>query len=56
MLDGGYRGEEFIRWVMDMFWWIVEIVLRHLEKRVLSIYQSVELSNELLAGLIGADA
>lgn len=33
MLDGEYRGEEFIRWVMDMFWWIVKIVLRHLEKK-----------------------
>ena len=28
-MDGGYRGEEFMRWVMDMFRWIVEIVLRH---------------------------
>lgn len=27
-MDGGYRGEEFMRWVMDMFRWIVEIVLR----------------------------
>ena len=28
-MDGGYRGENFMRWVMDMFRWIVEIVLRH---------------------------
>jgi hypothetical protein len=27
-MDGGYRGEEFARWVIDMFRWIVEIVLR----------------------------
>ncbi len=27
-MDGGYRGEDFMRWVMDMFRWIVEIVLR----------------------------
>jgi transposase len=30
---GGYRGEEFARWVIDMFRWIVEIVLRPLEKK-----------------------
>lgn len=32
-MDGGYRGENFMRWVMDVFRWIVEIVLRPLEKR-----------------------
>lgn len=32
-MDGGYRGEEFMRLVMDMFRWIVEIVLRPLEKK-----------------------
>ena len=32
-MDGGYRGEEFMHWVMDMFRWIVEIVLRPLEKK-----------------------
>jgi hypothetical protein len=32
-MDGGYRGEEFMRWVMDTFRWIVAIVLRPLEKR-----------------------
>jgi len=32
-MDGGYRGEIFQRWVMDMFRWIVEIVLRPLEKK-----------------------
>jgi len=32
-MDGGYRGEEFMRFVMDMFRWIVEIVLRPLEKK-----------------------
>ena len=32
-LDGGYRGEEFMRLIMDMFRWIVEIVLRPLEKK-----------------------
>ena len=32
-MDGGYRGEEFMRWVMDMFRWIVTIVLRPLEKK-----------------------
>lgn len=25
-MDGGYRGEDFMRWVMDTFRWIVEIV------------------------------
>lgn len=32
-MDGGYRGEEFVWWVIDMFRWIVEIVLRPLEKK-----------------------
>jgi putative transposase len=32
-MDGGYRGENFIYWVMDMFRSIVEIVLRPLEKK-----------------------
>jgi putative transposase len=32
-MDGGDRGEDFMRWVMDMFQWIVEIVLRPLEKK-----------------------
>jgi putative transposase len=30
-MDGGYRGEDFMRWVIDMFRWVVEIVLRPLE-------------------------
>ena len=52
-MDGGYRGEEFMRWVMDMLRWIVEIVLRPLEYWVLSIYLSAGLSSVLLVGLIG---
>lgn len=32
-MDGGYKGEDFMRWVMDMFLWIVQIVLRPLEKK-----------------------
>ena len=32
-MDGGYRGEDFMRWLMDMFRWIVEIVLIPLEKK-----------------------
>ncbi len=32
-MDGGYRGEDFMCWVMDMFRWIVQIVLRPLEKK-----------------------
>ena len=28
-MDGGYRGQDFMRWVMDIFGWIVEIFLRH---------------------------
>lgn len=27
-MDGGYRGEDFMRWVIDMFTANVEIVLR----------------------------
>ena len=32
-MDGGYRGQDFMRRVMNMFGWIVEIVLRPLEKK-----------------------
>lgn len=32
-MDGGYRGEEFMRLIMDMFTANVEIVLRPLEKK-----------------------
>ena len=32
-MDGGYRGEDFRRWVMDIFRWIVEVVLRPLQKK-----------------------
>lgn len=31
-MDGGYRGEDFRHWVIDNFRWLVEIVLRPLEK------------------------
>lgn len=27
-VDGGYKGQDFIRWVMDTYRWIVEPVLR----------------------------
>jgi transposase len=27
-VDGGYRGESFMRWVMDIYGWILETVLR----------------------------
>jgi putative transposase len=27
-VDGGYRGEGFMRWVMDVYGWILEVVLR----------------------------
>ena len=27
-VDGGYRGEEFMKWVMDKYRWILETVLR----------------------------
>ena len=32
-MDGGYRGEEFMHRIVDLFRWIVEIVLRPLEKK-----------------------
>lgn len=41
-MDGGYRGEEFMRWVMDMFCWIVEIVTTTFrEKRFCSTTKAV---------------
>lgn len=27
-VDGGYRGKEFMKWVMDTYRWILETVLR----------------------------
>ncbi len=27
-VDGGYRGEEFMRWVMDTYRWILEVIKR----------------------------
>ena len=27
-VDGGYRGEDFMRWVMDTYRWVIEVVLR----------------------------
>ena len=27
-VDGGYRGEEFLKWVMDKYRWILETILR----------------------------
>ncbi|CDN09704.1 Mobile element protein [Richelia intracellularis] len=32
-MDGGYRGEHFPHWIIDVFRWIVEVVLRPLEKK-----------------------
>lgn len=27
-VDGGYSGSPFLVWVMDMFQWVVQVVLR----------------------------
>ena len=32
-MNGGYRGEDFAHWIIDVFRWIVEVVLRPLEKK-----------------------
>jgi putative transposase len=32
-MDGGYRGEDFMHWLMDIFQWIVDIVKRPLESK-----------------------
>ncbi len=32
-MDERYRGKDFMRWVMDMFRWIVEVVLRPMENK-----------------------
>ena len=37
-MDGGYRGEDFKRWVMDRFGLVVEIVLRPLENKGFVIF------------------
>ena len=29
-MDGGYQGEDFAHWIIDVFRWIVEVVLRPL--------------------------
>ena len=33
-MNGGYRGEDFAHWIIDVFRWILEVVLRLLEKKV----------------------
>ncbi|CDN09903.1 Mobile element protein [Richelia intracellularis] len=30
LMDGGYRGEDFAHWIIDIFRWIVEVVVRPL--------------------------
>ena len=46
-LDGsGYRGEDFMHWVMDMFRWIIEIVLIPLEKNGFVLLQKRDKSWE----------
>ncbi|CDN10669.1 Mobile element protein [Richelia intracellularis] len=32
-MDGGYRPEDFAHWIIDIFRWIVAVVLRPLEKK-----------------------
>ena len=32
-VDGGYRGKDFMRWVMDTYRWILETVLRSDKKK-----------------------
>jgi len=27
-MDGGYKGEDFAHWIIDVFCWIVQVVLR----------------------------
>lgn len=53
-MDGGYRGEEFMRWVMDMF----RTDCRNCsstfgEKRFCPFTKALGCSRALLAGLIG---
>ena len=32
-MDEAYRGEDFANWIIDVFRWIMEVVLRPLEKK-----------------------
>ncbi|MFN9176054.1 MAG: transposase, partial [Synechocystis sp.] len=32
-VDGGYKGFKLVKWVMDCFGWILEMVLRPQEKK-----------------------
>ncbi|CDN13795.1 Mobile element protein [Richelia intracellularis] len=36
-MDGGYRGEDFAHWIIYVFPWIVEVVLRPLEKKAFTL-------------------
>ncbi len=32
-VDGGYRGQDFMRWVIDVYRWILSVVTRHEEQK-----------------------
>ncbi|CDN14429.1 COG3293: Transposase and inactivated derivatives [Richelia intracellularis] len=58
-MDRGYRGEDFAHWRMDVFRWIVKVVLRPLEKKGFTLLPKrwvvQRLYNELSGGSIGVE-
>ena len=37
-MDGGYRGKDFAHWIIDVFRWVVEVVIRLLEKKGFTLF------------------
>ena len=54
-VDGGYSGEPFLRFVMDTFGWIVQMVLRPQESKDFILLKNVGWLSAPLAGGIGID-
>jgi putative transposase len=54
-VDGGYSGFPFLKWVMDCFRWIVQVVLRPQQNRGFVVVKSGGLENERSAGDNGLD-
>lgn len=55
-VDGGYRGKDFIHWVMDSYRWVLEVVIRREGVKGSRYCPDDGSSSVPLAGLIGVAA
>ena len=57
LVDGGFTGDTFMMWVMDLCHWVVQVVRAHLKNiKDLCCYQNAGLLNALLASYLGVVA